>query len=72
MIVKIFVFLLGAAFLLFGYFIYFQKKYTLINGFEAAFKAGLKDETYARRVGLTEWIIGIVLLVIGILLVILT
>ena len=29
---------LGLAFLLFGYFIYFKKKYNLINGFEADFQ----------------------------------
>ena len=37
---------LGLAFLLFGYFIYFKKKYNLINGFEADFKAGRKKEEY--------------------------
>ena len=31
---------LGLAFLLFGYFIYFKKKYNLINGFEADFQDG--------------------------------
>ena len=31
---KVLVVVLGLAFLLFGYFIYFKKKYNLINGFE--------------------------------------
>ena len=35
---------LGLAFLLFGYFIYFKKKYNLINGFEADFQDGRKNE----------------------------
>lgn len=55
-------FILGLAFLLFGYFIYFKRKYSLINGFNADFEAGRKTESYAKRVGLTEFVIGIVLL----------
>ena len=54
----------------FGYFIYFRKKYSLINGFDADMKAGLKDESYAKRVGLAEFIIGIIILVTSIILVI--
>ena len=60
----------GLAFLLLGYFIYFRKKYHLINGFEADFQAGRKDEKYAQKVGLIEFIVGIVLLVGGIVLII--
>ena len=60
---------LGLAFLLFGYFIYFRKKYHLINGFQAAWEAGRKDESYARRVGLIELWIGIVLLVTGVVMI---
>ena len=41
---KVVVVLVGLEFTLFGYFIYFKKKYNLINGFEAAFKAGRKSE----------------------------
>ena len=58
----------GTAFLLFGYFIFFKKKYHLINGFTADFQAGRKDERYARRIGLIEFILGIVLLVFGVIL----
>lgn len=63
---KIIALLLGAAFTLFGYFIFFRKKYSLINGFVF----GKSRETYARRVGLVEFIIGIVLLSVGIVLII--
>ena len=67
---KIIAMLLGAAFTLFGYFIYFRKKYTLINGFEADYKAGRKTEAYAKRVGLIEFVIGVVLLAAGLALII--
>ncbi len=62
--------LLGLAFVLFGYFIYFRKKYNLINGFEADFNAGRKDENYAKRVGMAELAIGTVILIAGIALII--
>ncbi len=64
-VVKILSVLLGIAFLLFGYFIYFRKKYNLINGFAEDFQNGKKDEKYPLRVGLTEFIIGCVLLLIS-------
>lgn len=41
----------GLVFLIFGYKIYFKKSYDLINGFNKAYKKGLKDENYAKRVG---------------------
>lgn len=63
---------LGLAFLLFGYFIYFKKKYNLINGFEADFKGWRKNEEYAKRVGLVEFVVGIALLVAGIALILFT
>ena len=59
---KVLAVVLGLAFLLFGYFIYFKKKYNLINGFEADFKAGRKKEEYAKKVGMIEFVVGIVLL----------
>ena len=46
-VVKIITVIFGLAFLLFGYFIYFQKKYNLINGFSADYQAGRKNEKYA-------------------------
>ena len=62
--------ILGLAFLLFGYNIYFKKRYGLINGFEADRRAGRRDERFARRVGLIELILGAVLLAAGIVLII--
>lgn len=57
---------LSVAFTTFGYKIYFQKKYNLINGFEEAYKAGRKTKQYAKKVGLVEFIIGINLTLFGI------
>ena len=56
---------LGLALALFGYFIYFRKKYSLINGFDEAYRAGRRDERYARRVGMTEFVIGLALMIAG-------
>lgn len=67
---KIIAILLGLAFTLFGYFIYFRKKYNLINGFVSDFKAGRKNEDYAKRVGMIEFVIGIAILIAGIVLII--
>ena len=69
-VLKILAILLGLAFILFGYFIYFRKKYNLINGFEADFKAGRKNEDYAKRVGMVEFVVGIAILIAGIVLMI--
>lgn len=60
---KILSFCLGLCFALFGFFIFFKKNFSLINGFDADFKAGRKSEAYARSVGLIELIIGIAFLV---------
>ena len=60
----------GLAFLTFGYFIFFRKKYGLINGFRAEHAAGRRDERYARRVGLTEFIVGAALTAVWMLLMI--
>ena len=68
-VLKIVTALLGLAFLLFGYFIYFRKKYDLINGFKAEFEAGRKGEDYARRVGLTEFVVGLAMLLCSLLLI---
>ena len=66
LILKIILMTVGVAFTVFGYKIYFQKKYNLINGFEEASKAGRKTKRYAERVGLVELIIGIILTFIGV------
>ena len=55
----------GVAFTTFGDFIYFKEKYNLINGFESDYKSGRKSETYAKKVGLVEFMIGIILVVVG-------
>ena len=68
-IIRLLAVVLGLAFLLFGYFIYFKKKYNLINGFEADFKAGRKKEEYAKKVGMIEFVVGIVLLITGVALI---
>ena len=70
LILKIIAVLVGLAFTLFGYFIYFKKKYNLINGFEADFRAGRKNENYAKRVGMVEFAVGIAVLIAGIVLII--
>ena len=67
---KIITVILGLAFSLFGYFIFFKKKYSLINGFNEDFKAGRKDESYARRVGIIEFIVGISLLLVAVIMII--
>jgi hypothetical protein len=67
---KIIAILLGLTFALFGYFIYFRKKFSLINGFEADMKAGRKNEAYAKRVGMVEFVVGIGILAAGIALII--
>ena len=69
-VLKVLTIVLGLAFLLFGYFIYFKKKYNLINGFEADFKAGRKNEEYAKRVGMVEFVVGIAMLIAGVALII--
>ena len=57
---------MGVIFTTFGYLIYFKEKYNLINGFEVYYKSGRKTESYAKKVGLIELIIGIILILIGI------
>ena len=69
-VLKILCVLTGLAFTLFGYFIYFRKKYNLINGFEADLKAGRKNEDYAKRVGMVEFVVVIAILIAGIVLII--
>ena len=69
-LLKIILIMVGIGFTIFGYEIYFQKKYNLINGFEEDYKAGRKTELYAKRVGLVELIIGIILTLFGIYVVI--
>lgn len=69
-LLKIILITVGVAFTTFGYFIYFKEEYNLINGFEADYKAGRKTELYAKKVGLVEFIIGIILTLVGIFVII--
>ena len=69
-LLKIILIALGATFSIFGYLIYFKKKYNLINDYEANRKAGKKTESYARKVGLIELLLGIALLMIGLYLIV--
>lgn len=69
-ILKIILIMLGVGFTAFGYEIYFRKKYNLINGFKEDLKNGRKTESYAKKVGLTEFVLGIVLVAIAICLVV--
>lgn len=63
-LLKLILTMLGTTFLLLGYLIVFRKKYSLINGFEAALKAGEKEEYDAERVGKTYLLIGLKLLIV--------
>lgn len=65
-LLKIILIIVGVIFTTFGYLIYFKEKYNLINGFEADYKSGRNTESYAKKVGLIELIIGIILILIGI------
>lgn len=56
---KIISLILAIAFIFFEFNIYFKKKYNFINNFEKDYKNGLKDENYAKKVGLIELILGI-------------
>lgn len=69
-LLKIILIALGATFSTFGYLIYFKKKYNLINDYEDNRKAGKKTESYARKVGLIELLLGIALLMIGLYLIV--
>ena len=69
-LLKIILLALGATFSTFGYLIYFKKKYNLINDYEANRKAGKKTESYARKVGLIELLLGIALLMVGLCLIV--
>ena len=68
---KVIAVILGAAFTLLGYFIFFRKNYSLINGFEEDYKAGRKTENYAKRVGLIEFAVGVAILIAAVFLLIL-
>ncbi len=55
----------GLAFLVFGYLIYFRKKYTLVNGFPRS-GATKKQRRYAKLIGMAELISGAALLLMSV------
>ena len=63
LVLKLISAILGVAFSFFGYLIFYKNKYSLINGFDADYKAGRKTEDYAKRVGLTELVLGAAILI---------
>ena len=69
-LLKIILIALGTTFSIFGYLTYFKKKYNLINDYEANRKAGKKTESYARKIGLIELLLGIALLMVGLYLIV--
>lgn len=69
-ILKIILIMLGITAIMFGYEIYFKKKYNLINSFKEDYKNGRKTELYAKKVGLIEFVLGIALLLTSIYLIV--
>ena len=69
LVLKIVLLLVGVLFTAFGCAIFFFGKYSLINGFEEARRAGRRTERYARCVGFAELILGIIMLIVVILLI---
>ncbi len=69
-VLKVILILIGVVFIAFGYEIYFHNKYNLINGFKKDYQNGLKTPSYAKKVGLIEFVFGIVLVLIGIYIII--
>lgn len=67
LIVKILFIIIGLVFISFGYLIYFKEKYNIINMYEANKKRGIKDESYAKKIGKLELIFGICLIILGII-----
>lgn len=55
--------LLGAVLLSYGYFIFFKKRHELINGYEKNYSRF--TEGYAARLGLIEFICGILCILLG-------
>lgn len=49
-------------FTIFGYLIYFRKKYNLINNFATDRKLGTYTNDYAKRTGIIEFVSGIIFL----------
>ena len=72
LIFKILLFILGTVFSTFGYLIYFRKKYSLINSFNLDVVYKRKDSSYAKKLGLIEFVLGLGLIVLAIILTIIS
>lgn len=72
MILKILLFILGTVFSTFGYLIYFRKKYSLINSFNLDVVYKRKDSSYAKKLGLIEFVLGLGLIILAIILTIIS
>ncbi|MCR3922858.1 MAG: DUF3784 domain-containing protein [Firmicutes bacterium] len=57
---------IGTLFIGFGYAIWFKQKYHLINNFENDKQRGKLNDAFAKRVGIIEFIGGIVCLLLGV------
>lgn len=66
LILKILLFILGTVLFTFGYLIYFRKKYSLINSFNLDVLYKRKDASYAKKLGLIEFVLGLVLIILAI------
>ncbi len=66
LILKILLFILGTVFSTFGYLIYFRKKYSLINSFKLDILYKRRDTSYAKKLGLIEFVLGLVLIILAI------
>lgn len=66
LILKILLFILGTVFSTFGYLIYFRKKYSLINSFNLDILYKRRDTSYAKKLGLIEFVLGLGLIVLAI------
>lgn len=72
LILKILLFILGTVFSTFGYLIYFRKKYSLVNSFNLDVVYKRKDSSYAKKLGLIEFVLGLGLIVLAIILTIIS
>lgn len=70
LVLKVLALSLGLKYAASGYLIHFKKKYSLVKGFEEEFRAGCKKESYANRIGLMEFVVGIAISLAAIALII--
>ncbi len=66
MVLSIALVIVGIMFAVMGYLLFFKNRTDLINNYEYDLKAGMIDEGFARRLGITELISGAVFLSAGI------